>query len=238
MKHEMEIVAIKTPTQDGLIEVSTPVLEEYFNVSRKTLAEWEKKGCPKLGRGKWDLISVLKWRGGLAPLNNESEDNEDAYLRKIKADAFLKEQQGQIAEIELQKLRMQVIEISEVEHLIGGVIMNTKGLLQALPSKAAPKLLGLSSLDDLKTVFMDYRTNLVKTKTSNEYQDVVQEIMSEFCEAKSIVEINIILSTLIHEALEELADLNLEQFGGDDCDNEIQAAGRSTITAVETSSSD
>lgn len=216
MSYQIEILASSSGNKDGVLEVTTSLLEDYFNVSRKTITQWEQKGCPKLSRGKWDLIAILKWRGGLQAYPCEdSEDSCSAALRKIKADTFLKEQQGQIAEIELQKLRKEVVDISDVKRLIGGIILNTKGLLQALPSKVAPKLLGLSALDDLKVGILDRQDSLCKAKTEEDVTVIIGEIFAEFYEAKSLVEINEVLSVLIYEALEDLAGLSIETFEGD-----------------------
>ncbi len=52
MPHKVEIIAGKSIHQDGIVEVSTSFLEEYFNVTRKTLTMWAEKGCPKLDRGR------------------------------------------------------------------------------------------------------------------------------------------------------------------------------------------
>ena len=211
MPHKVEIIAGKSIHQDGIVEVSTSFLEEYFNVTRKTLTMWAEKGCPKLDRGAWDFIAVLKWRGGLA---STEEDKEDPYTRKIRADAFLKEQQGQLAEIELQKARGEIIEIGEVVRVIGGIISNTKALLMALPTKAAPRLVGLSQLEDLRGRIMERAEDLIKAKDKKAVERVARRIMADLSEAAAITEIHDVLASEIHRALEELSGMDIHLFEG------------------------
>lgn len=56
----------------------------FFDISAKTLNNWEKRGAPKKDYGKWDLRDLVDWKygGGKA---------ESAEARKLKAEANLKE---------------------------------------------------------------------------------------------------------------------------------------------------
>lgn len=238
MAHEIEITASKTTFADGIVEVTNGFLEEYFNVSRQSLSNWTKQGCPKLAQGKWDFIAVLKWRGGLAAISEDGDGDGDAYLRKIKADAFLKEQQGQIAEIELQKLRGEVITVSEVEQIAGGIITNAKGLLTALPSKVAPKLMGISALDDLSGVFKEHSSEILAAKTAKDLQRLITAIIEDFTQAESIVEINEAITVLVREVLEELASLTVDQIMGDRIETADVGAGGETDVALEATRKD
>ena len=65
MIYDIDIIASETEFRDGIIVVPTGLLEEFFGVTRKTLQTWAQKGCPKLARGKWDFVGVLRWRGVL-----------------------------------------------------------------------------------------------------------------------------------------------------------------------------
>lgn len=41
--------------------VNTQSLTAFFNISRRTLTNWQKAGCPKYKRGQWDLKAVFDW---------------------------------------------------------------------------------------------------------------------------------------------------------------------------------
>lgn len=215
MGFDVDILASTSPNSDGIVQVATAFMEEYFNVSRKTLADWAKKGCPQLSHGKWDFVAVLKWRGGLEAFDEDGE-NSDANLvaQKLKAEIFLKQQQGQLAEIDLQKARGEVIEISEIEEVLGTVISNTKTLFLSLPPKIAPRLIGLSALSDLRHILAEHSEQFVKSKTPDAVARVFEKIISELNEAKSLMEISDTTSRLVHEILEDLSSINISDLGG------------------------
>jgi phage terminase Nu1 subunit (DNA packaging protein) len=41
--------------------VSTKDIADIFGVTRQAVQQWYKAGCPKQGRGQWDLKTVLEW---------------------------------------------------------------------------------------------------------------------------------------------------------------------------------
>ena len=43
------------------ITLKTTELADFFGVTRKTIAEWHKAGCPQVKRGIWDLKIVHEW---------------------------------------------------------------------------------------------------------------------------------------------------------------------------------
>ena len=40
---------------------STSETCQFFNVTQKTLSNWEKKGAPKKDHGKWDIKELIEW---------------------------------------------------------------------------------------------------------------------------------------------------------------------------------
>jgi len=59
---------------------------EFFDVSPRTLLNWEEQGAPKESTGWWDLKAVLEWREA------RGEGNQDS-ARKLKAEADRLEEQ-------------------------------------------------------------------------------------------------------------------------------------------------
>lgn len=211
MSYSVEISAKHQMGKGGIIEVGTDFLEEYFDVSRTTLQQWKEKGCPQLKRGKWNLIEVIRWRGGLSPIsdNPEEEEGSNDYTRKLKAEANLKERQVELADIELGKARGELLEKEEVEIMMASVIINAKNLLLGLPSKAAPQMMGLSVMSDLEEVLASASSKLIKAKSKAEVIKIIKSITNEMQEAKSFAEISEILARIVTEALEELADMEV-----------------------------
>lgn len=88
--------------EDGKIIISTQELCDKLSISRKTLAEWDKKGCPKNGRGWWPLWDVLQWRGILnaKDIEEQTMDGSDQYslnIKKLKYEAEYKKQKAEEA---------------------------------------------------------------------------------------------------------------------------------------------
>lgn len=90
---------------DGKILISTQELCDKLSISRKTLSEWDKKGCPKSNRGWWPLWEVLQWRGILNGKDSEGATMEgsDQYslnIKKLKYEAEYKKQKAEEAAYE------------------------------------------------------------------------------------------------------------------------------------------
>ena len=57
---------------------------EFFGVSAETLSNWERRGAPKEGYGKWDIQKLVGWKFG-------SAGDKSPEARKIAADADYRE---------------------------------------------------------------------------------------------------------------------------------------------------
>lgn len=44
--------------------LSSKAMQYLFGISDRTLTDWDRNGCPKLGRGQWPLREVLEWKKG------------------------------------------------------------------------------------------------------------------------------------------------------------------------------
>lgn len=215
MEYHAEIKAPHKPGKGGVIEVGTDFLEAYFDVSRPTLAQWKEKGCPQLKRGKWDFIAVLRWRGGLEG-TGEGEDEEESpndYLRKVKAEADLKERQVKLLDIDLGKARGEILDVEDVKVLFSDAVLNAKNLLLALPSKAAPQLAGVSVLLDFKKTLEGHIVPMTLAKDEKAVQKIISQILEEFEESEGVGEISEVLSHIVEESLRELGELEVK---GDD----------------------
>ena len=156
----------------------------------------------------------MKWRGGLQSFetgetNPESDSEENVYIRKVKAEAFLKEQQGIKAEIEVQKLKNEVIDIEDAKQAISAVAINIKTLFLSLPSRLAPRLLGINSLVEVENIFKEKESAFLKVKNKKDLNNILSEIISEFNECGSIMEINNVTSQLVDEILTELSRMEV-----------------------------
>lgn len=86
---------------------STQETCDFFNISRETLSGWARRGAPKEGRGKWNLKKLVEWRFGGA-------GQESPELRKLKAEADLKESKAAQEAIKLAITEGRYIPVDKV----------------------------------------------------------------------------------------------------------------------------
>ena len=86
---------------------STSETCQFFNVSQKTLSNWEKKGAPKKEHGKWDIKELIEWKY----VNGKEESAE---VRKLKAEADLKESKAAQEAIKLAITEGRYVPVDKV----------------------------------------------------------------------------------------------------------------------------
>lgn len=101
---------------EGNLCLTTQEICDRLNISRKTLAEWETKGCPKSCRGWWPLWEVLKWRGLIGNGVKTEDEVEEISLavKKLKYEAELKKQKAEEATFENAIAKGEYIKKEEV----------------------------------------------------------------------------------------------------------------------------
>jgi phage terminase Nu1 subunit (DNA packaging protein) len=104
-------------TIDDKFCVSTGELCAQLGINRKTLTDWEAKGCPKAARGWWPLWDVLRWRGliGGGKIVDECAAEESSLaIKKLKYEAELKKQKAEEAAFENAIARGEYIRKEEI----------------------------------------------------------------------------------------------------------------------------
>ena len=106
---------------------------EFFEITRTTLSEWQKKGAPQISRGKWNIKEVAKWKnGGKGAASPES--------RKLKAEADLKEAKAAQEKIKLDVTKGKFVSAQEVQAEITKLMGNLKKSLLAISHNVATNL--------------------------------------------------------------------------------------------------
>lgn len=80
---------------------------DLFGVSAETLNNWVKRGAPKEGYGKWNIKELIKWKYG------EGKE-ESAEVRKLKAEADLKESKAAQEAIKLAITEGRYVPVDKV----------------------------------------------------------------------------------------------------------------------------
>lgn len=79
---------------------------DFFCVSAQTLSDWEKRGAPKEGYGKWDIKKLVDWK-------YRSEQSPEA--RKLAAETKFKEAKAAMAVMDQAVMEGKYIEKAEVD---------------------------------------------------------------------------------------------------------------------------
>lgn len=163
------------------VTVSSSVLANLFGLSTRRIRQLEGEGIiNKVARGKYSLqeniksyITFIKTTVDLK--ENKSEETKVDYDEEH---ALLEKAKREKAELEVAAM-MGKIHISEdVERVMNGMLSNFRSKVLALPSRAAPSLITLTSIVDIQEILQ------------NEVLDVLHELSdyspSEFYSEKYI----------------------------------------------------
>lgn len=127
----------KEKLSDERFVFSTADTCDFFGISRETLSNWQKKGAPKVSRGKWNLKDLLQWR-------YKDDQRESPQLRKLRAEANLKEAKAEQEKIKLGVTKDEFLPVYEVQEDLTLLMTNLKKSLLALGHNVA---IELNSLD-------------------------------------------------------------------------------------------
>jgi len=101
---------------------STQDAAEFFGVHRDTMTDWANRGAPKEGRGKWNIKAVMEWR-----FKTDSRlGEESAVVRKLKAEADLKEIKKQQEAIRLAVQEGKYISIEQTSRDLARLFTSLK----------------------------------------------------------------------------------------------------------------
>ena len=139
---------------------------DFFDISSRTLSEWEKRGAPKISYGKWDVKKLIDWKYG------SSAGDKSPAVRKAVADADYREMKAEKESISLSVLKSEYISKAEVDQqwYTIGTVMKTNMLLWS--RTIAPEL----AHQDMRSV--------VKILTEAVY-DVLEQLSSNSCYKKT-----------------------------------------------------
>lgn len=120
-------------TEDRKFIFSTADTCEFFGISRETLSTWKKKGAPSIGRGKWNIKSVMEWR-----FSGKHKKSSEA--RKLEAEADLKEAKAAQEKIKLGLKQDEFLATDAVKAELNRLFSNLKKSLLAISHNVAGDL--------------------------------------------------------------------------------------------------
>lgn len=129
---------------NGKLCLSTSLMAQAFGVSKKTIIQWEKKGCPKEVRGYWFLPDVLAWQKGNEKGRDEGKPLEEMSLdtQKLFYETQLKKAQSENHELKNAITRGDYLEkayvVEELERYFVIFKRSAIGLVSKIGMEIAP----------------------------------------------------------------------------------------------------
>ncbi len=130
----------------GRVIVSTGWVCENMGVSRETVSKWVEKGCPKHGRGKFDLMDVLAWRGMIGGGRDGAAGSGDEGMtlqqKKLAAEVRYKQAQAELGEMRNAVSGGKYVVREELEAELSELFVGIRRACMALPRRVAGLLVG------------------------------------------------------------------------------------------------
>lgn len=126
------------PLENKNYILSTKEICDFFEISRETLSTWAKKGAPKHSRGKWDLKALVQWRYA-------GESVENPGLRKLRAEADLKEAKAKQEKIKLSVVKQEYVPVADVKDELTRLMLNLKKSMLSVGHHVASELAPLDA---------------------------------------------------------------------------------------------
>lgn len=156
---------------NGKLCISTGELESILNISRQTLSDWKKQGCPNETRGFWDIAEVLRWRGLVANDGVKTEERaavQNLFTQKQELEVKLKEAQLESIGLKNAIARGDYIEKTEIRSVLQRLFVVLKTSLMTLSKTIAIEL--------MKNNIEINLTRLIEIKIQNIMIDALENI--------------------------------------------------------------
>lgn len=137
------------------MRVNRTRLADIIGKSEKTIREWLDEGLPRISTGgagvdsEYDTAEVIRWM--IARETGSRDDDGNVIVFEAERARLTKEQADKAA-MQNAVTRGVLVDVEEVAQHWGGLLTNCKTKLLAIPTKAAPMVLGSKSLPQVREV--------------------------------------------------------------------------------------
>lgn len=140
------------------VTVSSTVLANLFGLTTRRIRQLENEGViKKIARGKYSLqdniksyITYIKTSADLK--ENKSDEGKIDYDEEH---ALLERRKREKIELELAAMRGTMHYSEDVERVMNDMLSNFKAKILALPSRAAPRIITLSTIADIQEILQN-----------------------------------------------------------------------------------
>lgn len=102
--------------KDGRLLVKSPALAVLENITNRTIQNYRKKGIPTVDQYWFDYVEVRKWLKEQEGITTEDENESINWKqRQLIADTRLKEAKASKEELDIQRIKGEIITIKEAQ---------------------------------------------------------------------------------------------------------------------------
>lgn len=142
-----------------MINASTAQVADLFNVTPRTVNAWGARGCPKSGRGRWDLKNVFNWWWENIGEERASGLTGDESINEAKRKFWWSKAQNETLKVEIAKGTR--VPWSKIDPVWAGRVMELCGGLESLADRVPPLVVG-KPLNDMGNIIQAEIRDLVK----------------------------------------------------------------------------
>lgn len=140
--NELKSFEKKSEPKDPYVVETLEQVAEKFSVSVRSVQYWKRDGMPVKSDGTYDIREIQDWKSRRSQRQDDGDGENKGQLELWQAHE--RKQKALKAEIELKKIKGELIARVDVEQGLIDASMVIKKALMSLPREIGPKLLGLN----------------------------------------------------------------------------------------------
>lgn len=168
------------------VTVTSTVLANLFGMTSRRIRQLENEGViKKVARGKYSLQESIKSYITFikASVNLKENNTEETKINYDEEHALLEKRKREKIELELASMRGTMHFSEDVERVMNDMLSNFRAKVLALPSRVAPRLIGIDTIADIQEVLQIETLEVLQELSeynpsefySEEYVDVLDD---------------------------------------------------------------
>ncbi len=134
--------------------VNTDTMATLLGFTRRRINQLEQEGLlERQAPGRWPLMrNVQRYIDYLRTGVKDRDGDEEAQAMYWEQKALHEKAKRETAEIKLAKLKGQMHDAADIEHVMTNMLVTFRTRILAIPDKISPKLLGVKNLAEISDV--------------------------------------------------------------------------------------
>ncbi len=175
------------------VTVSSTVLANLFGLTSRRIRQLENEGViKKIARGKYSLQDNIKSYITFIKTSSDLKENktEEGKIDYDEEHALLERRKREKIELELAAMRGTMHFSEDVQRVMNDMLSNFKAKILALPSRVAPRLMGIDTIADIQETLQSEVLEVLGELSKYNPSDFYSEKYVDVIDDETINEIN------------------------------------------------